>query len=609
MRSFWAKSDLRRIFDILSIRDKYKVLAIALIQMLLSMLDLIGVLIIGLLGTISVSGIQSQKLSPNIVTVLSLIGLDEATFQIQVITLSSIAAILFVGRTLLSIFFTRKILFFLSRRGAQISASLVSRLLSQPILMVQSRSTQETVYAVTQGVESIVLQVLATSVVMISDVSILIVMSSGLFIVDPTSAVGTLVIFALIGYLLYLYMHVRASELGKKSSDLNIISNNKIVEVIGSYRESVVRNRRDYYAREIGKIRTSLADTSAEIGFFPYVSKYVIETAVIIGAIFISFAEFLLYDATKAVGTLAIFLAAGSRIAPAVLRIQQGLITVIGAIGRAKPTLALIEMLEDSPNRADDADDEVHTDHINFNPALDLSAVGFSFHNNRDFELSNIDLKIPSGSLVAIVGPSGAGKTTLVDLILGILTPGSGKITISSLTPDEAIVKWPGAISYVPQDVLITSGTIRENVSLGYPIEFVSDDLVKSAIRLANLQEFVDSLPEGIETEVGERGTKMSGGQRQRLGIARALFTKPKLLVLDEATSALDAESEASITLAIEALRGNTTVIMIAHRLSTVRDADLIVYMEKGRILTTGTFEKVRSQVPDFDLQARLFGL
>jgi ABC-type multidrug transport system fused ATPase/permease subunit len=157
--------------------------------------------------------------------------------------------------------------------------------------------------------------------------------------------------------------------------------------------------------------------------------------------------------------------------------------------------------------------------------------------------------------------------------------------------------------------VLITSGTIRENVSLGYPIEFVSDDLVKSAIRLANLQEFVDSLPEGIETEVGERGTKISGGQRQRLGIARALFTKPKLLVLDEATSALDAESEASITLAIEALRGNTTVIMIAHRLSTVRDADLIVYMEKGRILATGTFEKVRSQVPDFDLQARLFGL
>jgi ABC-type bacteriocin/lantibiotic exporter with double-glycine peptidase domain len=126
---------------------------------------------------------------------------------------------------------------------------------------------------------------------------------------------------------------------------------------------------------------------------------------------------------------------------------------------------------------------------------------------------------------------------------------------------------------------------------------------------MANLQEFVGSLPEGIGTEVGERGTKISGGQRQRLGIARALFTKPKLLVLDEATSALDAESEASIAKAIEALRGNTTVIMIAHRLSTVRDADLIVYMEKGKILATGTFEKVRRQVPDFDVQARLFGL
>jgi ABC-type multidrug transport system fused ATPase/permease subunit len=608
MRNFWVDSDVRRIFEILPTRDKYRVVAIAIIQVLLSMLDLLGVLIIGLLGTISVSGIQSQKPSANITSILSWIRLEDSTFQVQVITLTSFAATLFVGRTLLSIFFTRKILFFLSRRGAQISANLVSRLLSQPLLMVQSRSTQETVYAVTQGVESIVLQVLATAVVMTSDISILIVMSSGLFFVDPTSAIGTLVIFAVIGYLLYLYMHVRASELGKKSSDLNIISNNKIVEVIGSYRESVVHNRRDYYAQEIGHIRTSLADTSAEIGFFPYVSKYVIETAVIVGAIFISFAEFLLYDATKAVGTLAIFLAAGSRIAPAVLRIQQGLITVIGAVGRAKPTLALIEMLKDTTVGTND-DDEVHVDHADFNPQIEVRKVSFSFQNNRDFSLSEIDLRIPSGSLVAIVGPSGAGKTTLVDLILGILNPNSGDVSISSISPEEAIVRWPGAISYVPQDVLIISGTIRENVSLGYPHKFVSDDLVDAAIQMANLQEFVGSLPEGIGTEVGERGTKISGGQRQRLGIARALFTKPKLLVLDEATSALDAESEASIAKAIEALRGNTTVIMIAHRLSTVRDADLIVYMEKGKILATGTFEKVRRQVPDFDVQARLFGL
>jgi ABC-type multidrug transport system fused ATPase/permease subunit len=173
----------------------------------------------------------------------------------------------------------------------------------------------------------------------------------------------------------------------------------------------------------------------------------------------------------------------------------------------------------------------------------------------------------------------------------------------------EAIEKWPGAIAYVPQDVLIINGSIRENVALGYPLENATDKLVNDALRIASLADFVDSLPDALETNLGERGARLSGGQRQRIGIARALFTKPKLLVLDEATSSLDSMTEESISNDIKSLKGSTTVIIIAHRLSTVKDADRVVYIEQGRILAVGTFDEVRSLVPDFDKQARLTGI
>ena len=223
--------------------------------------------------------------------------------------------------------------------------------------------------------------------------------------------------------------------------------------------------------------------------------------------------------------------------------------------------------------------------------------------------IENISLKIPEGKAVAIVGSSGAGKTTAIDVILGVLNPDEGSVLISGLPPLMAFAKWPGAVSYVPQDVVISAGTIRENVALGYPLEEAVDELVMSALKIAQLDKFVEEQPLGLETQVGERGTKLSGGQRQRLGIARAMFTKPRLLVLDEATSSLDSETEVGISGAIHALRGSTTVVLIAHRLSTVRNADLVVYLDRGKVLKMGTFDEVRNSVPNFDHQAKLMGL
>ncbi len=608
LRRQWSQSAIGRSVRVLSRKDQQKILIVAILQIILGALDLLGVVAIGLLGALSVTGLQSSAPGNRVQSALNFLHISDASFETQATILGISAVLLLVSRTLLSIFFTRRILFFLSRRGAKISASLITRLLSQPLLTVQERTTQETLYAVTSGVSLITLQVLATSVVLVSDVSLLLVMAIGLFVVDPVSALGTFLVFGLVGLLLYRLMQVRAGELGVKNSALSIIGNEKIVEVFSSYRESVVRNRRDFYAREIGKIRFELADVSAESAFMPYISKYVIETVVVLGAIAIGATQLVLEDATHAVATLAIFLAAGTRIAPSVLRVQQSSLTIRGALGQAKPTLDLIDSLGDVP-MIENVDDTVDLIHEGFVPKIEVTNASLTYPYKDNPAISNISISIPEGAFVAFVGPSGAGKTTIIDVLLGVLNPDEGSVLISGLPPLLAVSKWPGAVSYVPQDIVIAAGTIRENVSLGYPKECATNDLVDSALRIAHLEHFVATLPLGADTQVGERGTKISGGQRQRIGIARAMFTRPQLLVLDEATSSLDGESEASISEALQSLRGSTTVVMIAHRLSTVRNADIVVYLSEGRVIAVGSFDEVRQAVPDFDHQAQLMGL
>jgi ABC-type multidrug transport system fused ATPase/permease subunit len=197
----------------------------------------------------------------------------------------------------------------------------------------------------------------------------------------------------------------------------------------------------------------------------------------------------------------------------------------------------------------------------------------------------------------------------MADIILGVLIPDSGVVEISGLTPNECVDRWPGALAYVPQDVAVLSGSVRENVALGIPQEFIDDSLVWEALERAQLSTFLQESRDGIDTVVGENGVQLSGGQRQRLGIARALYSRPKLLVLDEATSALDAEIERIITETLDSLAGDVTLIVIAHRLAVVRHCDQVIHLSHGRITGQGAFEDVRAQVPEFNRQAELLGL
>ena len=603
-----VNSPISKSIQILPTRVRHRVYVVILIQIMMGFLDLIGVLTIGVIGTLSVNGIQSKGPGPRVEEILSILGLSNLAFQKQVAILGVLASILLISRTIFSVLIIRKTMFFLSRRSSEISSQLIKKLLGRDILFIRERSTQETLFALTTGVSLVTTGVIGSLVSLIADLTLIIVLASGLLFLDIQIAISTFLLFGSIGIYLYFRLHKKAEVLAVESTQLTINSNEKLLQVIDSYREMIVRNRRYYFAYEISKIRYKISDVSAELAFLPNVSKYTIEAATIVGILLISASQFLLQDATHAVSALSVFLIASARIAPAVLRMQQCAIQIKSSTAASLLTFDFIERLNKF-DEIQDPGDKLDFEHEKFSPTIELKNVTFSYPNNLSESISNINLEISKGQQVAIVGASGAGKTTMIDLLLGIITPSSGEIQISNKSPENAISLWPGAIAYVPQDIKIVSGSILENIILGYAMDSLNSFQLERAIELSNLSDFIKSLPDGVQNQVGEFGNRLSGGQKQRLALARALYSNPRIIILDEATSSLDAESEFAISQALKGLKGDYTVVIIAHRLSTVREADKVVYLENGKIVAQGTFSEVRATSTNFDAQANLMGL
>jgi ATP-binding cassette subfamily C protein len=238
--------------------------------------------------------------------------------------------------------------------------------------------------------------------------------------------------------------------------------------------------------------------------------------------------------------------------------------------------------------------------------ALTVESVSFRYEGTRRLVLEDVSLTVQRGESVAIVGTSGAGKSTLVDLILGLHRPQQGVIRVDGVNIADDVEGWQRQIGLVPQEVYLLDASLRENVAFGIPDDEIDDDRVTTAIRRAQLEQFVVGLPEGLATETGERGVRLSGGQRQRLGIARAFYTDPQVLVLDEATSALDNATEAELSSMIAELHGTLTMIVIAHRLSTVKNCDRVFLLEHGRLSASGTFEQLLATSPAFARLAEL---
>lgn len=560
--------------------------------------DLIGILLIGLSSSIAIRGINSNtsfknNLFPN--------WFGELTFQYQVAVFGIAAAFFLLMKTVFSAYFNKKIFEYLAYKSAYIGTRLVSQIFSQNLKYIQKKSPQVILYNISNGVDVIVLGIVATGVSIITDILMLLIIIIGIIIIDPVIALFSFSLFTLILFFMHVQLNSKAKLLGE-TNFVNIINhNNRILEVLNSYREFVIHNRLSFYVSNIKIMKLESAKIKSQFAFMPYISKYIFESTMILAGFILVGFQFITKNSVEAISSLAIFLTASLRVIPALLRIQQGILTIKSSEGASVDTFKMIRELNDLRESNIFVIDEYNFKYEGFIPEIKVNLNSFSHSPNEKFSLDKIDISINPGESVAIIGPSGAGKTTLVELILGILEPIDGIVSLSNLSVSQAIRKWPGAISYVPQKIYISPGTIKQNISLGYPDELLTDDIAWDLLRLVRLDEFIDQLPQGLNTHLEEDGQKISGGQRQRLGIARALFTRPQILVLDEATNALDSKTEFEISESIKTLSGKVTVLVIAHRLSTVRSMDKILYLEDGKVLAFGSFNEVSSKSTSFN--------
>ena len=282
---------------------------------------------------------------------------------------------------------------------------------------------------------------------------------------------------------------------------------------------------------------------------------------------------------------LGLFAAAAFRVMPSINRLLMATQTLI--FNRSIIASVYQDFLLDSP------DSLTVKSNTKFASQLELMDVSFQYPTAATASLQNVSLVVKRGEAVGFVGPSGAGKSTLVDVILGLFAPTSGVVKVDGQDVQQNLRNWQNQIGYVPQAIYLTDDTLRRNVAFGLNDENIDDNLVRDAIRLAQLEDFVATLPEKLDTVVGERGVRLSGGQRQRIGIARALYHNPSVLVLDEATSSLDTPTEHGVMQAVQALQGSKTVLIVAHRLSTVEYCDRLYKIENARITEEGTFDEV----------------
>ena len=606
--SFFQFIEIKKVLLLLNKKDRYRLFLVLIINASIALLDLIGVALIGAASAILIRGLQSQGAGIQVSKFLEILNLDGLSQKTLLIVLGSGAVFFFVLKTILSVYFLRRTLRYMSVRNAQISSTLISKMLNRPVEKIFRNSIQHQIYNITGGVERLISGVVTSLVVIASDLVLLLVMLMGLMLIDPITSVSTFFVFSGIAFLLYFLLHNRVIALNTKNTYLTIYFNQKVSEGINSFRDLFIKGGREYYVNEMRKSKMKLAEYDAELQFVPNISKYTIEISIILGVAIISAIQFSLFDANRAISVISVFLAASTRIGPAIVRLQQNVVTVRPSLSAAKPTFDLIEELS-GIKELESTETKLSTTHYGFSPKVELENLKFKYSDAVSNTIQNISLDVKPGKFIAFVGPSGGGKSTLVDLILGLLEPTSGSIKISDLTPSEAIKEWPGSIGYVPQDVFIENSSIKENICLGFDPKAVPDLLVWEALKLADLSDFIETLDGQLSYKISDAGKNLSGGQRQRLGIARALLTKPKIVIFDEATSALDAETENRVAESILKLTGDCTVIFVAHRLSVVRSADMIYYIDKGKIVDQGTFEQLRLINSDFNNQANFMGI
>lgn len=470
---------------------------------------------------------------------------------------------------------------------ATLSQRLFTGYLRQPWSFHLQRNSAQLINILANETNQFTASALQPTLLLLAEVLVLVAAATLLIAVEP---LGTLALMGMVGFAAWSFQRMTGGHLSRwgkarqyhESQRIQHIQQGlgaaKDVKLLGRETEFLTR----YDIHNIGSTRVVEWQNTLQQLPRLWIEVLAVGGLVILVLIMISQGK----SPTAIFPTIGLFVVAAFRIMPSANRI-------IGALQNLRYARPVVDTLRQELALLDENQMPDKRGLFLFEKDLVLEGVHYRYPNAGSPALTDITLKIPRGTSIGFVGGSGAGKSTLVDLILGLLTPATGQIRVDGVDIQTNLRGWQDQIGYVPQTVFLTDDTLRRNVAFGLSEEQIDDSAVQRAVQAAQLEEFVSSLPEGWQTHVGERGVRLSGGQRQRIGIARALYHNPQILVLDEATSALDAATEEGVMAAVNKLIGEKTLIIVAHRLSTVARCDRLYRLEMGRIVDEGSFERV----------------
>jgi ABC-type multidrug transport system fused ATPase/permease subunit len=564
----------------------------------LAFLDIAAIAAIGYLAT-SLGAIASGGVSPKIE--FSGMTLPSVTNQ-SVPILAAIIIGLFVTKSLLNIALTGWAVFFVAKIESKAAKRISEIRFNGNLAEARKYSLEEMMFAVTTGT-SAAFNSLLNSVNSIFSESVLFVslILMGLFFVDSSSTLIGLLYFGLVAITIQKVIGPVTLRAQVENYHGSIKLTTSISNLLAVFRELTVSGMKGKYVEDIHSAKTKATMSAAKSSFLATLPRHIIEAALIIGVAIFFLAQVSSGDLASSAGKIGVFLAGAFRLTTALLPLQGSFLTIKAALPAASIAQDILrglpELLEREANNLNIGD---HITFIEKPIGAVFENVTFSYPDSSSPALVNLNFTIEPGSQTALMGPSGAGKSTIADMLCLLLSPTSGHVfQISNSSKLERSVG--GRVSYVPQKPGMISGTILENVALGLEPESVDREEVISALQAAHLGSLINELPEGIDTSLGKLKDGLSGGQMQRLGLARAIYSKPNLLVMDEATSALDAESESEIQKTLEEMRGRVTVVVIAHRLNTIQHADKVILLEDGKVTDSGTFKELIARNPSVE--------
>ena len=571
--------------------------------------DLAGTALMAILVGYVVGVVGGNPQIDLILPIINLFNLENLSIRSQVLALGLITLSVFVLKPLIVMPVSKFISFGIHRQGANLTNNLLNKFSNLPLSSVRKWSSPEVNYATVSGIPT-VLSLLWTGISLIADSALILMFFVALFISNTFVTLGLLVYVILLFGLLSWINGNRISTAGSKAGKASSDSTKSVLELLSMFRELFVSNRLAFQVSNLRKARLEQGEATAMVEWLGQLPRYVIDTALILGIVVVAVGQSGAPSISIAASSTALFLTAALRILPTIAPIQGSINSIKNMKGLTERVHNFSRFVESEIIDRNHYLNTLKNSHSSNNQfVIAVNNLSLSYLTTEKPAITDINFQIKSGSTLAIIGASGSGKTTLADCLLGLLEPTSGKVEIDGTSPEIYRTINSGSVAYVSQDVALIDGSIRQNVAFALPDSEINDTKIYSALKRAHIDEFVRSLPQNLDTVVGERGTRLSGGQRQRIGIARALYSDPKILVLDEATSALDAETEAAITGMLKELHGQVTIISIAHRLSTVMHSDLVLFLRDGKLTGSGKFEDLIQQHPDLAHQAELLGI